>query len=101
MSERVLVRIGNVKIPVATDLDPSSVERIARKLTEKLKEIEDASGRIDTTLFALQAAFSYAEELHHLQREAEEEAKALIVALDRLTSRLEELTIEPTQGNEV
>ena len=78
-----------VELPLIRD--EAYTAQIAEKVTERFREIEAASSRINTQAFALQAAFSFAAELERLTADREEEGRELVDALARLAGRLEAL----------
>ena len=88
------VRIAGKTITVPIYHDRRTTLRLAKRLDERIQEIEKASERIDTQAFALEAAISFAAELADAEQEREEETTQAFNDLDRLSKTLEELVRE-------
>lgn len=90
-NQTIRTRIAGTVLDLPLVEDEAYTAQIADKVTERFREIEAASPRIDTQAFALQAAFSFAAELERLTADREEETRELVHALARLAGRLEAL----------
>lgn len=90
-NQTIQTRIAGTVVELPLAPDEASTAQIAEKVTERFREIEAASPRIDTQKFALQTAFSFAAELERLTADREEEARELVHALAGLAGRLEDL----------
>ena len=90
-NQTIRTRIAGTVVELPLVRDEAYTAQIADKVTERFREIEAASSRINTQAFALQAAFSFAAELEHLNTEREEEIRELVHALANLAGRLEDL----------
>lgn len=95
----VRTRIAGTVLDLPVVQDEAHTAAIADKVTERFREIEAASPRIDTQAFALQAAFSFAAELERISTERDEETRELVHALAELAGRLETL-IQPHGDSE-
>ena len=73
---------------------PAQTKKIAAIVTQRLKEIETESDRIDSHIFALQAAFSFVAEAYH-EREASSESNTdFFDALQNLSMELADILQE-------
>lgn len=88
--EEIDVKIANVPLRVPICKDRATTEALATAIGDRVREIEaQTKGRIDSTAFALRAAFEFASDLHVLREEQEATTQEIAVALDRLLTRLE------------
>ena len=94
IEERTKVRIAGKTITVPVYRDRRTTLRLAKRLDERIQEIEKASGRIDTQAFALEAAISFLAELADAEQEREEETTQVFNDLDSLSKTLDELARE-------
>lgn len=103
IEERTKVRIAGKSISVPIYRDRRTTLRLAKRLDERIQEIEKASDRIDTQAFALEAAISFAAELAAAEQEHENETTQAFIDLDRLSKTLDELVrkyaIQASRGN--
>lgn len=89
--DEVELRIANVPVRVPVCVDSATTRALAEAIGERVREIEaQTKGRIDSTAFALRAAFEFASDLHLLRAEQEATVQEMAVALERLLERLEE-----------
>lgn len=88
---KTTVRIANASIEVPVFQDQETTLEIAHHVTAQVQAIEKSYGRIDTQAFALRAAFDLAVELEQIRRNAEQESRDMIMALDELVTRLKDL----------
>lgn len=70
---------------------PENTEELAQRVTERMREIEAGSHKIDTQAFALTAAVSFAAELAVARKDHEREMADVIKALSAILVRLDEL----------
>jgi len=68
---------------VAGDLDPEYVERLARYVDQRMRQIARGSGAIDSIKVAVLAALSIADELHSLRQSREKNQAALRANAER------------------
>ena len=94
IEERTKVRIAGKTITVPVYRDRRTTLRLAKRLDERIQEIEKAGSRIDTQAFALEAAISFAAELADAEQEREEETTQVFNDLDSLSKTLDELARE-------
>ncbi len=92
--EEVNVRVGNFTLRVPICANQATTQAIADTITERLKAIEARSTRVDTQAFALTAAFEFAAELQRTQSGQEQDNKELLVALDAIATRMQDLLEE-------
>ncbi|MFP4171449.1 MAG: cell division protein ZapA [Candidatus Hydrogenedentota bacterium] len=90
-NQTIRTRIAGTVLDLPVVEDEAHTTKIANKVTERFREIEAGSPRINTQAFALQAAFSFAAELDRLSTERDEETRELVHALADLAGRLETL----------
>lgn len=95
MSDTVEVLLGRTRVTVPVHIDETATHALADAVTRRLEEIEAASTRIDTQLFALEAAFHFAAEADRLAREQEGDTQDLLAALERIRGRIEMLADLP------
>ena len=81
-------RVGGVKVTVPVYQDEETTRKIIDQVNTRLQEIETSSTRIDTTVFALKAAISFAVDLQDAQADHVEETKETILALDAVAEAL-------------
>lgn len=87
--EEMQIRIANIGLRVPVCVDEATTQALAAAITERVREIEATTkGRIDTTAFALRAAFEFASDLHRLRQEQEATVQEFAIALDQLLDRL-------------
>jgi cell division protein ZapA (FtsZ GTPase activity inhibitor) len=89
--QSISLKIANVTLRVPVYRDEETTHAIAEKVTERFQAIEEASDRVDTQVFALRTAFDMAVELFALMEEQEADTRELLIMLDTISSRLEEI----------
>lgn len=96
--ETVVVSLGNMNLRVPIYGSRSETIKLADRVNERLRAIEDRSERIDTQAFALEAALFFAAEAEQLRRaiekaheETETEIQEMTKAVSALNSALEEV----------
>lgn len=70
---QVTVRIFGESYPLRTEEDPAYVERVARHVDARMREIASAGKVVVTSKLAVLAALHIADELFRLRRETERE----------------------------
>jgi len=85
------LRVGNTQLQVPIIHCVETTEAVVHSVNAKLAAIEEASDRIDSHRFALQAAVHFASELAQLRLSMEEDDRALIHTLDQLAGSIEHL----------
>ena len=88
---RITQEIANAKISVPLHKDANTSKKISEEVSERIREIEDETGRIDTQAYALRAAFEFAAKAHAQQEGHEKDIAEFIKALDAIQSRLREI----------
>jgi cell division protein ZapA (FtsZ GTPase activity inhibitor) len=88
------VTIGNARLTVPVVRDIPTTQRLAAKVTERLRDIEKRSSRIDTVAFALEAAFSFAADLEEEKLARNEEQAEIIAWVSDCVRALDEITAE-------
>ena len=83
--------VAGVTLDLPLHKDPETTEQIARQVTERIREIEDNSTRIDTQAFALTAAVSFAIDLAESKADQEAETAETVKALSAILARLDEI----------
>ncbi len=94
MPETTRLKIANVTVPVPVYVDEKTSQAVARQVSERIKEIEETFGRVDTQGYALRAAYEFAAELHALQRQNDTDTQEVNSALSALATRLQEIANE-------
>jgi cell division protein ZapA (FtsZ GTPase activity inhibitor) len=89
--DRVAVRIGNVNLEVPVYQDEAATRALAKELSERLAEIERASGRIDTPAFMLTLAYEYAIAAREAKAALANDTRDMLKALDALRERVQRL----------
>ena len=92
--ERIEVKLGGKTVSVPIYRDRRTTLRLVRRVTEKLKQIEADSPRIDTQAFALDAALSFAAESAQAEILRESESKEVFKELDHISRELDALVRE-------
>ena len=90
--ELIRVKIANATLQVPVYIDKATTLQIAEEISKRFKDIEEESVRIDTQAFALHAAFTYAIEKHALEQQQDDDNRTMVKALDKITTRLDDLT---------
>ncbi len=85
------VEIANVKLDVPIFGDPETTLEIAKKVSDRILDIEKRSNRIDTQAFALQAAMEFAAELVLAQADSNDDARDTARALETVSQLLNDL----------
>ena len=91
IENRTKVRIAEKTITVPIYHDRRTTLRLAKRLDERIQEIEKASERIDTQAFALEAALSFAAELAAAEQEREDETTQAFKDRGRWSKPLDEI----------
>jgi len=86
--DELTLKIANVSLRVPVCRDHATTQALASAIEERMREIEAASTRIDTTAFALRAAYEFAMDLYLLRQEQEGTVEEVAVALDQLLDRI-------------
>ena len=95
-SNQTKVTIGKLPMSVPTVVDDETTLGIAEQVNERLAEIEEESDRVDTTVFALKTAVSFASELklarrdfaaqlRRIENDGREDTRGVLVALDAIS----------------
>lgn len=87
-SEYVDARIANVNLRLPVYRDKQTTLELAEKVSALIGAMEEKAGRVDSQAFALQAAFSYAVELHAERAAQDGDTRELLKALDGIASKL-------------
>ena len=77
MSSRIKVDIYDQTYHVAGDLDAAYVEKLARCVDTKMREIARATGTVDSVKVAVLAALGIADELFTLRESGAEQREAM------------------------
>ncbi|MCP4644667.1 MAG: cell division protein ZapA [bacterium] len=92
MSEREPTRlnvvIAGISITVPIWRDAETTQRIVDRVNDRIQEIEGRSRRVNTQMFALEAAFSFAQEVAKLEAARQQDETDLSEALEHLASKL-------------
>jgi cell division protein ZapA (FtsZ GTPase activity inhibitor) len=91
---RVKVKLAGKTIEVPVYGDSQLTQKLAARVNQRIKEIEERSDRIDTQAFALEAALAFAAELEEIRKESEADRKAMHVELDRISKTVDKLIRE-------
>lgn len=83
--------IAGARVRVPEYGSQAETKRLAAMVTNRIKEIERESGTVDSHAFALQAALSFAAELHDAQDQHKEDSKQILLALDAISTQLASL----------
>lgn len=84
-----------MEVPVV--VDEKTTLRLADSVNDLLRKMEATSTRIDTQLFALQAAFHFASEAEVIRMHADGVEKEVATQLDLLMARLQQAVTEEQQ----
>jgi len=88
MAEVIAVAIGRTKVRMPVIESREFTEAIARRVTERLAEMEEKAERVDTQGFALRAAFEFAAEAALLREEQRDTERDLVRAIDGIADRI-------------
>jgi cell division protein ZapA (FtsZ GTPase activity inhibitor) len=84
-------KVAGVTLSVPIYVDEATTDDLIRKVTKRMKEVEEGSDRIDTQAFALLAALSFADEAR-AERELRDRQQAdLLRTLRKVTEALRSL----------
>jgi len=84
-------KVAGVTIDLPVFKDPDTTEQLASQVTERIREIEASSKRIDTQAFALTAAVSFAAELAQAKKDHDADTAEITKALSVILARLDQL----------
>jgi len=93
-SEQITVRIAGYELTVPVFEDEATTRQIAKRVSQRIREIEAQSRRVDTHMFALRAAYSYACDLAALRNEAAEDEREFLRIADQIGRALREVIEE-------
>lgn len=91
---RVKVKLAGKTIEVPVYGDSQLTQKLAARVNQRLKEIEERADRIDTQAFALETALAFAAELEEVREESNADRKAMLAELDRLSKTVDKLIRE-------
>lgn len=93
MSDRTSmhVLIGRRSLEVPICINAATTHRLAEEINEQLDRIETESDRVNSTEFALRAAFHYASEWRKLQEQQSLDEHELMQALREVLDSLHEI----------
>jgi len=83
--------VAGVTIDLPIFQNPETTEQLAQQVTERVREIEASSKRIDTQAFALTAAVSFAAELAQAIKHHDHDIAEVTKALSAIVQRLDDL----------
>jgi cell division protein ZapA (FtsZ GTPase activity inhibitor) len=86
---KVTIARATVQVPVVDDEETTLA--LVERVNDRIAEMEAHAARIDSTAFALQAAFAFAAELHRTQRDHTAADRELTLALERIIASLKEI----------
>ena len=91
---RATIEIFGQRLGVRTDGDVERLERVARFVDERMREVADRSSSVDTVKIAVLTALNIADELY-CERESKQDArhKRLEEQAERLVFKLEEAMV--------
>ncbi len=89
--ETILIKVAGTTLHVPIYGDAAATSEIVEQVTNRFREIEASSDRIDTQAFALLTAVSFAAALADEQAAAQEDTKDILVALARIQQSLQDL----------
>jgi len=85
----VAVSIFGQTYSLRADEDPGYVEKLARYVDERVREVAEKTRTADTTKLFVLAALNIADELHRLKQESRQGSKALKARTERIESLLD------------
>lgn len=89
--EVLKVTIAGTTLQVPLVEDEATTLALVEQVTQRIAKIEAHARRIDSTAFALQAAFGFAAELHHAKQQEAENTRELTMALERIAQALRDV----------
>ncbi len=95
----VEIRIANTRVRVPLHKDMAATQALADRITARIEEIQAGYGRVSTQEYALRAAFEFAAEMEAMQADQQETIHNLTTRLQRILTRLRDLTLEFTGGD--
>ena len=84
-------KVAGVTLDLPIHLDPDTTEGLASQVTQRVREIEASSTRIDTQAFALTAAVTFAAELAQTKTDNDRSIAEVIKALSAILGKLDDL----------
>lgn len=88
---KTTLKIANVSVDVPVYDDLQTSQEIAQQVTQRVEDIQENYGRIDTQAFALRAAYEFAVELAKAEKRHHQDEKDTIMALDEFAARLKDV----------
>jgi hypothetical protein len=89
--DRIKVTIARATLEVPIVDDEDTTRKLVEQINDRIAQYEAHAKRIDSVAFALQAAFSFAADLHRAKQLHTEETKEVTLALERLLQTLKEV----------
>jgi cell division protein ZapA len=83
------VQIFGQTYTIQGELDSAYVQRLAKFVDEKMQEIADATGIVDTQKLAVLAALAISDELHNIQSKRGEDEQLLREQAERCLTLVE------------
>lgn len=82
----VTIAKASVQVPIYRDLE--TTRALAHRVSDRIAQIAQAYGRLDTHAFALRAAFEFATDLEAAKEELADENRELALALEPILAKL-------------
>lgn len=92
------VQIANATVRVPVYKSPEETTALAARVSERVREFEAASTRVNTQVFALQTAYTFAMELLELREEIAEREGQIVERIQRVAVDIEKLRDEIDEG---
>lgn len=84
-------KVAGLTLNVPIYVDEATTDELVRKVTERIKQIEQESERVDTQAYAVLAALAFAAELRAEQDLREQHEADLLRSLRKVTEALRSL----------
>lgn len=90
--------LGGMPLQLPMCIDEETTRAVIGRVNQRLRDIEAASGRVNTQAFALQAAYAFAADLERAERRQQAATQELLGALDGLIEKFAVLSREQLEG---
>lgn len=97
--EVLTVTIGRTTVQVPVVDDEKTTLALVEAINDRIAGLEAHAKRIDSMAFALQAAFTFAADLHHAKRAHEAETREATLAMERVIQTLRDVLETAPDGS--
>ena len=86
--QSVTVRIGGREYSIRSDADPAYTRKCAQYVNEKMYEIRETMGSLETEKIAILAALSLADNLFQFEEDGQSTTKEMTAVMEAMTEEI-------------